>query len=79
MPNWRDQYLSGIKDAELNTPVNMELVQTCTYKSTPPKPLLQHATWHRVRDDGNMYKTNNAPKARRWQIAYLLSKAKRIH
>ncbi|CAG7559626.1 unnamed protein product [Fusarium equiseti] len=30
MPNWRDQYLSGIKDAELNTPVNMELVQTCS-------------------------------------------------
>ncbi|KAI1056623.1 hypothetical protein LB507_002528 [Fusarium sp. FIESC RH6] len=30
MPSWRDQYLSGIKDAELNTPVNMELVQTCS-------------------------------------------------
>ncbi|KAM0300403.1 hypothetical protein ACHAPM_006716 [Fusarium culmorum] len=30
MPNWRDQYLSGIKDAELNNPVNMELIQTCS-------------------------------------------------
>ncbi|KAM0561563.1 hypothetical protein ACHAPJ_003447 [Fusarium lateritium] len=30
MPNWRDQYLSSIKDAELNNPVNMELVQTCS-------------------------------------------------
>ncbi|KAH7244246.1 autophagy-related protein 16 [Fusarium redolens] len=30
MPNWRDQYLSSIKDAELSNPVNMELVQTCS-------------------------------------------------
>ncbi|KAF5663995.1 Autophagy 16 [Fusarium denticulatum] len=30
MPNWRDQYLSSIKDAELNNPVNMELVQACS-------------------------------------------------
>ncbi|KAK2933954.1 hypothetical protein FoTM2_005198 [Fusarium oxysporum f. sp. vasinfectum] len=30
MPNWRDQYLSSIKDAELSNPVNMELVQACS-------------------------------------------------
>ncbi|KAM0352446.1 hypothetical protein ACHAPU_002113 [Fusarium lateritium] len=30
MPNWRDEYLSSIKDAELNNPVNMELVQSCS-------------------------------------------------
>ncbi|KAM5353848.1 hypothetical protein ACJ41O_000498 [Fusarium nematophilum] len=30
MPNWRDQYLSSLKDAELSNPVNMELVQTCS-------------------------------------------------
>lgn len=29
MPNWRDEYLSSLKDAELSNPVNMELVQTC--------------------------------------------------
>lgn len=29
MPNWRDEYLSSIKDVELNNPVNMELVQSC--------------------------------------------------
>lgn len=49
MPNWRDQYLSGIKDAELNNPVNMELVQTCSYKSTPPEPLPHYATSSRER------------------------------
>ncbi|SPJ73037.1 related to Autophagy protein 16 [Fusarium torulosum] len=30
MPNWRDEYLSSIKDVELNNPVNMELVQSCS-------------------------------------------------
>ncbi|KAF5614346.1 Autophagy 16 [Fusarium subglutinans] len=30
MPNWRDQYLLSIKDAELSNPVNMELVQACS-------------------------------------------------
>ncbi|KAK7421840.1 autophagy protein 16, interacts with Atg12p-Atg5p [Neonectria magnoliae] len=30
MPNWRDQYLSSLKDAELSNPVNMDLVQTCS-------------------------------------------------
>ncbi|KAL9568675.1 hypothetical protein ACKAV7_007261 [Fusarium commune] len=30
MPNWRDQYLSSIKDAELRNPVNMELVHACS-------------------------------------------------
>ncbi|QGI82215.1 hypothetical protein CEK25_008944 [Fusarium fujikuroi] len=30
MPNWRDQYLSSIKDVELSNPVNMELVQACS-------------------------------------------------
>ncbi|KAF5000720.1 hypothetical protein FGRMN_1561 [Fusarium graminum] len=30
MPNWREEYLSSIKDAELNNPVNMELVQSCS-------------------------------------------------
>ncbi|KAH7140662.1 autophagy-related protein 16 [Dactylonectria macrodidyma] len=30
MPNWRDQYLSSLKDAELSHPVNMDLVQTCS-------------------------------------------------
>ncbi|KAF4506340.1 hypothetical protein G6O67_006436 [Ophiocordyceps sinensis] len=30
MPDWRDEYLSSIKDAELNNPVNMELVQACS-------------------------------------------------
>lgn len=29
MRDWRDEYLSSIKDAELNNPVNMELVQAC--------------------------------------------------
>ncbi|KPM34716.1 hypothetical protein AK830_g11857 [Neonectria ditissima] len=30
MPNWREQYLSSLKDAELSNPVNMDLVQTCS-------------------------------------------------
>ncbi|KID87414.1 Autophagy-related protein 16 [Metarhizium guizhouense ARSEF 977] len=30
MPNWRDEYLSSLKDAKLQNPVNMELVQTCS-------------------------------------------------
>ncbi|KAF5634840.1 Autophagy 16 [Fusarium sp. NRRL 52700] len=30
MPNWRDQYLSSIKDADLSNPINMELVQACS-------------------------------------------------
>ncbi|KAM0488851.1 hypothetical protein ACHAP7_000898 [Fusarium lateritium] len=30
MPNWRDEYLSSIKDVELNNPVNMELIQSCS-------------------------------------------------
>ncbi|KAI5457798.1 autophagy-related protein 16 [Mariannaea sp. PMI_226] len=30
MPNWRDQYLSSIQDAELKNPVNMDLVQACS-------------------------------------------------
>ncbi|KAH7262596.1 autophagy-related protein 16 [Fusarium tricinctum] len=30
MPSWRDEYLSSIKDVELNNPVNMELVQSCS-------------------------------------------------
>ncbi|KAI6779399.1 uncharacterized protein J7T54_005213 [Emericellopsis cladophorae] len=30
MPSWRDEYLTSIKDVELKTPVNMELVQACS-------------------------------------------------
>ncbi|UKZ79448.1 autophagy protein 16, interacts with Atg12p-Atg5p [Trichoderma virens FT-333] len=30
MPNWRDEYLSSLRESELNTPVNMELVQACS-------------------------------------------------
>ncbi|KAF7545546.1 hypothetical protein G7046_g9537 [Stylonectria norvegica] len=30
MSNWREHYLSSLKDAELSNPVNMELVQTCS-------------------------------------------------
>lgn len=76
-PNWRDQYLSGIKDAELNNPVNMELIQTCSYKPTPPRTPPHYAITI-AREATMMDKTNNAPKARRWQIAYLPSKLKRM-
>jgi chromosome segregation ATPase len=31
MPNWRDEYLSSLRESELNNPVNMELVQACLY------------------------------------------------
>ncbi|CAM1510390.1 Fc.00g007250.m01.CDS01 [Cosmosporella sp. VM-42] len=31
MPNWRDQYLSNLKDADLSNPVNMDLVQNCSH------------------------------------------------
>ncbi|KAK4070285.1 hypothetical protein Trihar35433_4752 [Trichoderma harzianum] len=30
MPNWRDEYLSSLRESELNSPVNMELVQACS-------------------------------------------------
>ncbi|ATY61736.1 Autophagy-related 16 [Cordyceps militaris] len=30
MPNWREEYLISLRDSEMNTPVNMELVQTCS-------------------------------------------------
>ncbi|EHK48631.1 uncharacterized protein TrAtP1_009593 [Trichoderma atroviride] len=30
MPNWRDEYLSSLRESELNNPVNMELVQACS-------------------------------------------------
>ncbi|QPG95607.1 atg16-like protein [Epichloe festucae Fl1] len=30
MPSWREEYLASLKDAELQNPVNMELVQTCS-------------------------------------------------
>ncbi|KAG5981074.1 autophagy protein 16, interacts with Atg12p-Atg5p [Claviceps digitariae] len=30
MPGWRDEYLTSIKDAELQSPVNQELIQTCS-------------------------------------------------
>ncbi|KFA52902.1 hypothetical protein S40293_00889 [Stachybotrys chartarum IBT 40293] len=30
MPNWRDEYLSSFKDAELQNPVNLDLVQICS-------------------------------------------------
>lgn len=33
MPNWKDEYLGSLKGAELNNPVNMELVQTCNSPS----------------------------------------------
>ena len=29
MANWREEYLSSLKDKELSNPVNMELVQAC--------------------------------------------------
>ncbi|OAA38355.1 Autophagy-related protein 16 [Metarhizium rileyi] len=31
MPNWKDEYLSSLRDAELQNPVNMELIQTCSH------------------------------------------------
>jgi hypothetical protein len=31
MPNWRDEYLSSLRESELNNPVNMELVQACLF------------------------------------------------
>ncbi|KAI9148011.1 Autophagy 16 [Paramyrothecium foliicola] len=30
MPNWKDEYLSSLKNAELSNPVNMDLVQICS-------------------------------------------------
>jgi hypothetical protein len=33
MPNWRDEYLSSLRESELNSPVNMELVQACVYSA----------------------------------------------
>ncbi|KAM3511349.1 hypothetical protein MY11210_005022 [Beauveria gryllotalpidicola] len=30
MPNWREEYLVSLKESEMNNPVNMELVQTCS-------------------------------------------------
>ncbi|KAK5997581.1 Autophagy-related protein 16 [Cladobotryum mycophilum] len=30
MPTWRDEYLSSLRESELNNPVNMELVQACS-------------------------------------------------
>ncbi|KAG6039855.1 hypothetical protein E4U41_001965 [Claviceps citrina] len=30
MPNWREEYLTSLRDAELQNPVNQELVQTCS-------------------------------------------------
>ncbi|KND89061.1 Autophagy protein 16 [Tolypocladium ophioglossoides CBS 100239] len=30
MPNWREEYVSSLKDVELKNPVNMELVQACS-------------------------------------------------
>ncbi|KAH7308156.1 autophagy-related protein 16 [Stachybotrys elegans] len=29
-PNWKEEYLSSFKDAELRNPVNLELIQTCS-------------------------------------------------
>lgn len=29
MPNWKEEYFTSLKGAEMNSPVNMELVQTC--------------------------------------------------
>ncbi|KAK2592559.1 autophagy protein 16, interacts with Atg12p-Atg5p [Conoideocrella luteorostrata] len=40
MPNWREEYLTSLKDAELQNPVNMELVQTCWCLSMLGLPLL---------------------------------------
>ncbi len=31
MPNWKDEYLSSLRESEMNNPVNMELVQTCEF------------------------------------------------
>lgn len=31
MAGWREEYLSSLKEAELRIPVNMELVQTCSW------------------------------------------------
>ncbi|KAG5945362.1 autophagy protein 16, interacts with Atg12p-Atg5p [Claviceps pazoutovae] len=30
MSSWRDEYLTSLKDAELQSPVNQELIQTCS-------------------------------------------------
>ncbi|KAM3456864.1 hypothetical protein MY3296_001522 [Beauveria thailandica] len=30
MSNWREEYLVSLKESEMNSPVNMELVQTCS-------------------------------------------------
>ncbi|KAJ3476693.1 hypothetical protein NLG97_g9041 [Lecanicillium saksenae] len=30
MPSWREEYLTSLKGSEMNNPVNMELVQTCS-------------------------------------------------
>ncbi|KAM3495409.1 hypothetical protein MY3957_001220 [Beauveria namnaoensis] len=30
MSNWREEYLVSLKESEINNPVNMELVQTCS-------------------------------------------------
>ncbi|KAJ6441583.1 Glutathione S-transferase [Purpureocillium lavendulum] len=30
MPNWREEYLSSLRDVEIKNPVNMELVQACS-------------------------------------------------
>ncbi|PNY28755.1 Autophagy protein 16 [Tolypocladium capitatum] len=35
MPNWREEYVSSLKDVELKNPVNMELVQACSSPSAP--------------------------------------------
>lgn len=29
MANWKEEYMVSLKGAEMNNPVNMELVQTC--------------------------------------------------
>ena len=35
MPNWREEYLSSLRESELSNPVNMELVQACKQTVAP--------------------------------------------
>lgn len=58
MPIWRDEYLANIKDAELQIPVNMELVQACMLPHLPLQP--EQVTILTIR------------QAHRWPIASLL-------
>lgn len=39
MPDWRDEYLASLREAEQNNPVNHELIQACKKQPLSPDPL----------------------------------------